>query len=153
MNPEIVDEEFLNSDLDSEEERKENVIYNQIKVDDEEPKDKKVEEFGELGLDMFEEGDKIVIQAMIAGVCPEDIDIKINRDKIKIRGIRRVVRQVPDDDYHHKELYWGGFVREIKLPHEVDSETAEAIEDHGLLELRLPRLDRQESQSLKVKTL
>jgi HSP20 family molecular chaperone IbpA len=52
---------------------------------------------------------------------------------------------------HHKELYWGTFSRAILLPQEIEIEDAEAIEKHGLLIIRLPKLDKNRQAKVRVK--
>ena len=46
------------------------------------------EEVGELAIDVYEKPNEIVVQAMIAGVKPENIDIDITRQSITIRGFQ-----------------------------------------------------------------
>lgn len=107
---------------------------------------------GELPIDMYQTGDNIVIRALIAGVSPDDLDIAITRDMVTIKGKREEYKESMDDDYFHKELFWGGFTRTILLPEEVAIDEAEAREKHGLLEIILPKIDKQRSARLKVKT-
>ena len=92
-----------------------------------------------------------MIKTMVAGVRPEDLDISITRDMVTIRGKREGERTVNEPDYFHKELYWGTFSRTILLPQEVEVEEAEAIEKHGLLIIRLPKLNKNKQAKLKVK--
>jgi HSP20 family protein len=89
---------------------------------------------------------------MIAGVRPEDLDITISRDMVTIRGKREEEKVSNEDDYFVRELYWGTFSRTIELPEEIDVDEAEAIEKHGLLILKLPKLDKRRQSKLKVKT-
>lgn len=111
-----------------------------------------VQEEGELPIDMYQTGEKVVIRALIAGVSPDDLDIAITRDMVTIRGSREEDREAPDEDYYHRELYWGGFSRTILLPEEILIDEAEAKEKHGLLEIVLPKVDKERSARLKVKT-
>ncbi len=111
------------------------------------------EKDGELTVDVYQTADMIVVKAMIAGVYPEDLDISITRDLITIRGVREEERTAKDDDYFIRELYWGSFSRTITLPEEIDVDEAEAVEKHGLLILKLPKLDRKRQSKLKVKTI
>ena len=111
------------------------------------------EKDGELTVDVYQTGDMIIIKAMIAGVRPEDLDISITRDMVTIYGKREEDRTTKNDDYFVRELYWGSFSRSISLPEEIDVDEAEAIEKHGLLILKLPKLDRKRQSKLKVKTL
>lgn len=111
------------------------------------------EKVGQLTVDVYQTADHIVIKTMAAGVRPEDLDITITRDMVTIRGKREEERAIQDDNYFIRELYWGSFARTVTLPEEVDVEEAEAVEKHGLLILKLPKLDKKRQTKLKVKTL
>lgn len=107
---------------------------------------------GELPVDMYQTGDAIVIRALVAGVSPDDLDIAITRDMVTIKGKRDEMQEAVDDDYYHRELFWGSFTRTLLLPEEVLIDEAEAQEKHGLLEIVLPKVDKDRSTRLKVKT-
>jgi HSP20 family protein len=109
------------------------------------------EEEGQLTVDVYQTPGEIVIKSMVAGVKPEDLDISITRDMVTIKGKRETERFVKEEDYFHRELYWGSFSRSIMLPAEIDVEEAEAIEKHGLLILRLPKVDKNRQTRLRVK--
>jgi HSP20 family protein len=107
---------------------------------------------GELPIDMYQTADAVIIRALVAGVNPEDLDIAITRDMVTLRGVREEIQEVPDEDYYHRELFWGSFSRNILLPNEVIIDEAEAKEKHGLLEITLPKVDKDRSARLTVKT-
>jgi len=111
------------------------------------------EKEGELTVDVYQTSDTIVIKAMIAGVRPEDLDISITRDMVTVKGKREEEKSAHDDDYFMRELYWGSFSRTITLPVEIDVDESEAIEKHGLLILKLPKLDKKRQSKLKVKMI
>jgi HSP20 family protein len=103
------------------------------------------------GVDVYETSNDIVIKTMVAGVKPEDLDVSITREMVTIRGTRTEDRSSANEDFFHRELYWGKFSRTIVLPKEVDIDEAEAIEKYGLLILKLPKLDKNKEARLKVK--
>jgi HSP20 family protein len=107
---------------------------------------------GELPVDMYQTEDTIVIRALVAGVSPGELDISITRDMVTLRGVREEIQEVHDDGYYHRELFWGSFSRTLVLPEEVAIDEAEAQEKHGLLEIRLPKLDKHRSTQLKVRS-
>jgi HSP20 family protein len=109
------------------------------------------EEEGQLSVDVFQTPSEIVIKTMVAGVKPEDLDVAITRDSVTIRGKREEDRTLSGEDYFHKELYWGTFSRTIVLPEEIDVDQSEASEKHGMLVLRLPKVDKNRQAKLKVK--
>lgn len=111
------------------------------------------EQEGELAVDVHQTPTEIVIRTMISGVKPEDLTIAITREMVTIKGHREATREISDEDYFQRELYWGSFARTILLPAEVEVEEAEAIEKHGLLTIRLPKIDREKTSNLKIKSL
>lgn len=106
-----------------------------------------------LAIDVYESDNELVIQSMIAGVTPENLHIDVTRTTVIIDGTRIAPKDIPEEHYVQKELYWGKFLREITLPYEIDPEGAEAVEKYGLLIIRLPRLNKSRSQKLKVKSI
>lgn len=107
---------------------------------------------GELAVDVYQTSTHLVIKAMIAGVRPEDLDISITRDMVTIRGKRERHTEGTNGDFFFQELYWGSFARTIVLPQEVEIEEADATEKHGLLTIRLPKVDKGRQAKLKVKS-
>jgi HSP20 family molecular chaperone IbpA len=107
---------------------------------------------GELSLDMYQTEEHIIIQVMIAGVRPDDIDITITREVVTIKGHRDAPRGVEEYDYFHRELYWGAFSRTVLLPQEVEVEECDAIESHGLLILTLPKINKAKESKITVKS-
>lgn len=110
-------------------------------------------EEAELTVDVYETPTDVIVQTMVAGVKPEDIELVIARDMVTIRGKREESRKVEEENYFSKELYWGAFSRTILLPQEIDPEEAEATEKHGLLTIKLPKIDKEKKTSVKVKSL
>ena len=96
------------------------------------------EQEGELGVDIFRQGELLMIRSTLAGVEPEDLDVSIDGDLLTIRGTRRSPFNIHDEDWFHQECYWGPFSRSIVLPLDVYPERAEASLHQGVLTLRLP---------------
>ena len=107
---------------------------------------------GELPVDMYQTDDAIVVRALVAGVSPNDLEISITRDMVTLRGLREEFQEAHDDNYYHRELFWGSFSRTLLLPEEVAIDEAEAQEKHGMLEIRLPKLDKHRTTKLQVKS-
>ena len=108
-------------------------------------------ENAQLSVDVYQTPTDIVIQTMVAGVPPDNVDVSIMRDTVTISGHREESSEVSGDGYFHKELFWGGFSRTILLPEEVEVDAAVAEEHHGLLTIRLPKIDKERKTQLKVK--
>ncbi|KKS37749.1 MAG: hypothetical protein A3G49_05645 [Candidatus Sungbacteria bacterium RIFCSPLOWO2_12_FULL_41_11] len=106
---------------------------------------------GQLTVDIYDDGEKIVIQSTVAGVKPEDLDVSITNDMVTIKGRRRKQEEIKDDSYYYRELYWGSFSRSVILPEEIEVEKAEAALKNGLLTVKLPKKNKHIIQKIKVK--
>jgi len=107
---------------------------------------------GELAVDIYQTPDAIVVKALVAGVQPVSIDISLTREMLTISGMREDEREVEEDNYFQRELYWGSFSRTILLPEEVDVDMAEASEKHGILMISLPKINKKRQTKLKVRS-
>jgi HSP20 family protein len=112
-----------------------------------------IEEDAQLTVDVYQTPSEIIVQSMVAGVQPENLSINITRDSISIRGKREENHSINNDRYVIQELYWGSFSRSISLPEEIDPEGAEAIEKHGLLIIKLPKVDKNKETKLRIKSI
>lgn len=102
----------------------------------------------QLSVDVFRDGEELVVRSLAAGVNPEDLDISIHGDLLTIRGKREQSKQTSSEDSFYRECYWGSFSRSIVLPHEVASDSAKASLKNGVLEIRLPI--REQGKKLNV---
>ena len=110
-------------------------------------------EEAELSVDVYQTANDIVIQTMVAGVRPEDLELSIARDTITIRGKREESRSIDEDNYFTKELYWGRFSRTISLPAEVEPEEVEATEKHGLLTVKNKKVDKEKKNTVRIRSI
>lgn len=111
------------------------------------------EEEGQLTLDVYQTDTDVVIKSTIAGVKPEDLDISITNDMITIKGTRRKDESVAKDNYYYQELYWGAFSRAVILPVDVDGDKAKASIKNGVLTIRLPKIEKLKTKTIKIREL
>jgi HSP20 family protein len=111
------------------------------------------EEDGELPIDIYETDDEIIVQTFVAGVRPDELHISITRDTMTIKGKRQASSSIEEDNYYVRELYWGSFSRSVDLPAEVEPEEAEAVEKHGLIIIKLPKIDKEKRAQVKIKSI
>lgn len=93
---------------------------------------------GQLSVDVFREGNTLVVRSTLAGAKPEDLDIAVNGDLLTIRGSREDKREINEDDWFHQECHWGTFSRSLILPVDVVADQADATLRDGILEVRIP---------------
>ena len=147
-----------------EEEIKEEEVKEEVKVESKpKKKTKKVkvaakekprewpEQGGQLAIDVYQTDSYIVIQAPIAGVTKEEIDIAIENDVVTIKGKREEPSENEEKNYFYQECYWGPFSREIILPDEGDPSRTEATMEEGVLILKIPRIQRGRTKKIQIK--
>lgn len=107
---------------------------------------------GELAIDIYQTPDEIVVRTMIPGIEPGNVDIALTREILTVSVSREEVKEVTEDNYFARELAWGTFSRTVSLPAEVEVDEAQAEEHHGVLTIRLPKINKERQTKLRVKT-
>jgi len=109
-----------------------------------------VETEGQLAIDVYQLGNKIIVKSTIAGVNPEDLKISLHNDLLSIQGTRSSGDELRGGNYLYQECYWGSFSRSIILPAEVDPKKIEAELENGILTIRLYKIP-QTKINIKMK--
>jgi HSP20 family protein len=110
-------------------------------------------EEAELTVDVYQTASDIIVQSMVAGVRPDDLELIVSRDMLTIKGKREETRTIEEDNYFVKELYWGKFSRTISLPQEVEPEEVEATEKHGLLTVKIKKVDKDKKSNIRIRSI
>jgi HSP20 family protein len=104
---------------------------------------------GRLTVDAYTTQNEIVVQAALPGVKPEDVEITVENDTLKISA--ELPKQLEDVDYAFVERPHGRFSRTLMLNVAVEADKAEAHFDNGLLTLTLPKAEAVKPKMIKVK--
>jgi len=105
-----------------------------------------------LPLDVKIDGDDYLISAAVPGLRPEDLHLEVLGDTVTIRGEVTAEEKREEGNWLLRERRFGKFARTVNLPTEVDGSKAEAVVEHGVLTLRLPKAETARPKSIKVKT-
>lgn len=106
---------------------------------------------GELSLDVYDDGDSLIIQAPVAGVNLDDIEINYSQGVLTIKGERKNEKTVKAENYLTSECYWGKFSRSVFLPVEINTKKIKAHLKNGILMIILPKLDLPANVDVEVK--
>ncbi len=101
-------------------------------------------------MDIFTEGDDVVMKAELPGMKKEDIDVNLTGDTITISGEKEKEEKVEKKDYHRFERSYGSFKRLFSLPAEVQTEKASAKFKDGVLEIRIPKTEEAKKKEKQV---
>jgi HSP20 family protein len=90
-------------------------------------------------VDVFEEGDSIVVKAELPGMTTDQVKLSVEDDCLVIEGERKSETEKKEKDYYYSERQYGSFYRRVPLPAPVDDTKAEATMKDGVLTLKAPR--------------
>ncbi len=103
-------------------------------------------------IDMYEDKDNVVVEAQLAGIDPEKVDISIENDVLCIKGESEKKTEVEDKNYYRKEIRRGSFYRSVPLPTHVIGEKASAVAEDGVLKITIPKAPEAKPKTIKIKT-
>ncbi len=109
-------------------------------------------EMGEISpsMDVFEEGDDIVIKAELPGMKKEDLSVDFSDGTLIISGEKKQEEKIEQKNYHMIERSYGSFTRSVRMPVEVQSDKAKATFKEGILEIRVPKTEEAKKKERKI---
>ena len=99
-----------------------------------------------LAVDVREDNDAYIINALTPGLKADDLNIQILEDVVTIEGEFKS----DEKEYLLSELPHGSFHRTLRLPVAMEAEKAEAKITGGVLTLRLPKAESARPKTIKV---
>jgi len=106
-----------------------------------------------LALDVAEQEDAFIVKASIPGVPVDDVEITLTDNVLTIKGEMKEDKEVKEANYHLRERRFGSFLRSVTLPTTVDADKIEAINENGVLTLKLPKAEAVKPKKIEVKKI
>ena len=105
-------------------------------------------------LDFADRGEHYEIRADLPGIRPEDVEIRVDQDRLCIRGERTAESESKDDAarYQRLERVFGRFERILRLPADSDAEQIEASGRDGVLRVRIGKQASAKPRRIAVQT-
>ncbi len=105
---------------------------------------------GKLAVDIYETEKDVVIQAPVAGVKKNDLEIVTEKDMVVIKGKRERPEKDEIKNFYTEECFFGEFKREVILPEETDPSRIEADMEDGVLTIRAPKIEKEKKRKIDV---
>jgi HSP20 family protein len=102
-------------------------------------------------VDVYEEKDEIVVKAELPGMDKSDIEVNLSDSQLTLKGEKKKEEKIEEENYFRSERSYGGFVRSVQLPTEVQGDKVKASFKNGILEVRLPKTEEAKTKEIKVK--
>jgi HSP20 family protein len=105
-----------------------------------------------LALDIEERGDDFMITTPIPGMKPENVEISVLGDTLRIRAERRDERREEGDGKRWllREQHYGAFERTVSLPSAVKADQANAEFTDGILTITLPKAEETRERRIPI---
>jgi len=95
---------------------------------------------GQLAVDVYDTKDSVYVQAPIAGVNKDDLDVSISDNTLSIHGSRS--GNAPEEaNFYLQECFWGEFSRSLTLPVPVKEDEIEAVLKDGVLTISFKKIN------------
>jgi HSP20 family protein len=101
-------------------------------------------------MDVYEQGDNLVVEVSLPGVKPDDIDVHVEQGVLSISGEMKQEQERQERNYHVREHRSGRFSRVMQLPPSYDANACEASYEHGMLRLTFPRAEQARPRRIQI---
>jgi len=100
-------------------------------------------------VDIYDEGDKIVLLADMPGVAADALDVQYERGQLTIHGHQE--HRETEGELALGEFELGDYHRTFAVGEEIDPASITAELKHGVLRLNLSRVEARKPQKIAVK--
>jgi HSP20 family protein len=103
-------------------------------------------------MDVYEEGDNLVVEAHLSGVKPDDLDVNVERGVLTITGRTEIEQERTERNYLLREKRVGRFIRSVQLPASYPADPSEATFEQGVLRLVFPKAEESKPRRIQLGT-
>ncbi len=101
-------------------------------------------------VDIYEDANRLVLKLEVPGISQEDLQIDLENQTLTVKGERKFVNDEKEENFHRIERRYGSFVRSFTLPSTVETESAQASYENGVLAITLPKKEAAKPKQVKI---
>lgn len=102
-------------------------------------------------VDVRETKDALELVVEVPGIDPKDVEISFENGVLSLKGDRHFEKASEGESYHRVERAYGTFLRSFTLPTNVDTDKIQAVYQHGVLQLTLPKREEAKPKAIAIK--
>ena len=106
--------------------------------------------WGGPALNVYEDGDTLVVEAQLPGLKPEDLDINVEQGVLTISGQTTAEEERTERNYLIHEHRTGRFSRSLRLPATYNPDACQANFEHGVLRLAFPKSESAKPRRIQI---
>jgi HSP20 family protein len=103
------------------------------------------------GLEIWEDGQNVYVEAELPGVKAEDVDITLEGSVLTIRGQKKEKQEQKNVQYHYRQRRYGQFMQQFQLPSTVDGSKVTANLQDGILRVQIEKRPEVKPRKVEVK--
>jgi len=101
-------------------------------------------------VDIYEDANRLVLKLEVPGISQEDLQINLENQTLTVKGERKFVNDEKEENFHRIERRYGSFVRTFTLPSTIETESAQASYENGVLAITLPKKEAAKPKQVKI---
>jgi HSP20 family protein len=101
-------------------------------------------------LNMFTEGENLVVEADIPGFDKKDVEVSVNHNVLTIKAHRKQDKEEKKEGYYLQERQQGTLHRSVRLPMDVDSGKVQASSRDGVLRIEMPMAEPDKHKKITI---
>ncbi|MDF1523948.1 MAG: Hsp20/alpha crystallin family protein [Trueperaceae bacterium] len=101
-------------------------------------------------IDVYEDGDDVVVKANVAGIDPEALHVEMADDEFRLWGTFEHAEEREREHFHVRERRTGRFERAGTLPSAIDRDSVTAEVTKGVLTVRAHKAPNGRRREVKV---
>lgn len=100
--------------------------------------------------DTYETGKNIVVKMELPGMDATDFNVSVHSQNLVVKGERKFKKEAKQEKFHRVERVYGSFQRIFPLPDSADTSQIEAKFSNGVLEISIPKTEKDRIKQLKI---
>lgn len=105
-----------------------------------------------ITLDVMEQDDSFMVDAVLPGVKPDEVNLQIKDDVLMISGDIKDEHEEKKGNWLRRERRFGHYQRTITLPASIDADQVRATFQDGVLHITLPKSRESRARAIPINT-
>jgi len=101
-------------------------------------------------VDVYEDANRLVLKLEVPGIPQEDLQIHLENQTLTVKGERKFGKDEKEENFHRIERRYGSFVRSFTLPATIETDSAQANFENGVLSIALQKKEAAKPKQLKI---
>jgi HSP20 family protein len=105
---------------------------------------------GRPTVDVYEEGDNLVVETQLPGMTPDDVNVSVENGVLTVSGQAEAEEERKERNYLLREKRSGRITRSLQLPPTYSPDPSEAVFEHGVLRMVFPKTEAARPRRIQI---